>query len=49
MSPDYPFTEDGIQQNAPFDGGVYLIHSDTEWVYAGQAGNLDRRLKEHFR
>lgn len=49
MSPDYPFTEDGIQQNAPFDGGVYLIHSDTEWVYAGQANNLDRRLKEHFR
>ena len=20
-----------------------------EWVYAGQAGNLDRRLKEHYR
>ena len=49
MSPAYPFTEDGIQQNAPIDGGVYLIHSDTEWVYAGQASNLDRRLKEHFR
>ena len=49
MSPDYPFTEEGIQQNAPIDGGVYLIHSDSEWVYAGQASNLDRRLKEHFR
>ena len=49
MSPDYSFTEDGIQQNAPIDGGVYLIHSETKWVYAGQASNLDRRLKEHVR
>lgn len=48
IATDHPFTEDGILRYAPVAGGVYLIHSDTKWIYAGQSDNIYRRLNQHL-
>jgi len=43
------FTEAGIAKYAPRESGVYGIFNSGEWIYIGEAKDLEARLYEHVR
>ncbi len=45
----YAFTETGIANNAPAKSGVYAIYNKSEWIYVGEARDMQARLYEHLR
>ena len=47
----HSFTETDIAAYAPTGSGVYGIYngSANEWIYVGEAGNIETRLYEHYR
>lgn len=45
----FPFSEQGIAKYAPRDSGVYGIFNDREWIYIGEAKDMETRLYEHVR
>lgn len=45
----YPFSESGIAGYAPRGSGVYGIYNSGQWIYVGEAGDIEARLFEHLR
>lgn len=45
----YPFSEAGIAAYAPTVSGVYGIYNSDVWIYVGEAGDMEKRLYEHYR
>ena len=45
----YQFSETGIAGNAPIRSGVYGIFNSIAWIYVGEAGDMQKRLYEHYR
>src|SRR6266566_685949 len=45
----FSFSESGIATYAPRESGVYGIFNGTEWVYIGEARDMEARLYEHLR
>lgn len=45
----YDFTEIGIATYAPRESGVYGIYKSGEWIYIGEAKDMEARLYEHLR
>ena len=45
----YVFSESGIAQYAPRKSGVYGIYKNGEWIYIGEAKDIEARLYEHVR
>ncbi|MBL8230752.1 MAG: hypothetical protein JNL98_19825 [Bryobacterales bacterium] len=43
-----PFTASGIQTFAPAVSGVYGISNSQEWIYIGEADDIQRALMDHF-
>jgi len=48
-SSGYDFTEKGIATYAPRESGVYGIFNSGEWIYIGEAKDMEARLYEHLR
>jgi excinuclease UvrABC nuclease subunit len=48
-SSSYSFTENGIATYAPRESGVYGIFNSGEWIYIGEAKDMEARLYEHLR
>jgi len=48
-STGYDFTEKGIATYAPRESGVYGIYNSGEWIYNGEAKDMEARLYEHVR
>jgi excinuclease UvrABC nuclease subunit len=48
-STGYSFTERGIASYAPRESGVYGIYNNSEWIYIGEAKDIEARLYEHIR
>lgn len=44
-----PFSEAGIASYAPRESGVYGIYNSKEWIYIGEAKDMEARLYEHLR
>ncbi len=44
----YPFTAQGIAAYAPARSGVYGIFKQGDWIYIGEAGNIQTRLYDHL-
>lgn len=47
--PGVPFTESAIAAHAPAAPGVYAIGTAREWIFVGEAENLQEQLLEHRR
>jgi excinuclease UvrABC nuclease subunit len=45
----FSFTESGIASYAPRESGVYGIYNSGEWIYIGEAKDIEARLYEHVR
>ena len=45
----FDFTEGGIASFAPRESGVYGIYNSGEWIYVGEAKDMEARLYEHLR
>jgi len=45
----FDFTEKGIATYAPRESGVYGIYNSGEWIYIGEAKDMEARLYEHLR
>ena len=45
----FNFTEGGIAGYAPRESGVYGIYNSGEWIYVGEAKDMEARLYEHLR
>lgn len=45
----YSFSENGIATYAPRNSGVYGIYNSSEWIYVGEAGDMEASLYEHLR
>lgn len=45
----YSFSEQGIAASAPRASGVYAIYNNTEWIYVGEAKDIEARLYQHLR
>jgi len=45
----FTFTEKGIATYAPRQSGVYGIYNGTEWIYVGEAKDMEERLYAHLR
>jgi predicted GIY-YIG superfamily endonuclease len=43
------FTEAGILASAPRASGVYGIFNGNEWIYIGEAADMEARLFDHLR
>jgi hypothetical protein len=43
-----PFTSGAIQMYAPLTSGVYGISNASEWIYVGEADNIQDALLEHL-
>ena len=43
-----PFTPGAIQMHAPVASGVYGISNAREWIYIGQADNIQDALLNHL-
>lgn len=43
------FSEAGILATAPRASGVYGIFNAAEWIYVGEAGDMETRLFDHLR
>jgi excinuclease UvrABC nuclease subunit len=43
------FSETGIATYAPRESGVYGIFNGTEWIYIGEAHDIEARLYDHLR
>ena len=43
------FTEAGVLASAPRASGVYGIFNANEWIYIGEAGDMEARLFDHLR
>jgi len=43
------FSEAGILATAPRASGVYAIFNANEWIYIGEAGDMEARLFDHLR
>jgi hypothetical protein len=43
------FSEAGILATAPRTSGVYGIFNANEWIYIGEAGDMEARLFDHLR
>ena len=48
-STGFDFTESGIASFAPRESGVYGIYNSGEWIYVGEAKDMEARLYEHLR
>jgi predicted GIY-YIG superfamily endonuclease len=48
-SQGYSFTEQGITTYAPRSSGVYGIYNSQEWIYIGEAEDVEARLFQHLR
>jgi excinuclease UvrABC nuclease subunit len=48
-STSYNFSELGIATYAPRESGVYGIFNSGEWIYIGEAKDMEARLYEHLR
>jgi excinuclease UvrABC nuclease subunit len=46
---NYSFSESGIATYAPRQSGVYGIFNSAEWIYIGEAKDIEGRLYEHLR
>ncbi len=44
----HPFTAEGVQSYAPVAPGVYGISNAREWIYVGQADDIQRTLLTHL-
>ncbi len=44
-----PFTQSAIRMYAPFVSGVYGISNAHEWIYIGEAGNIQDALLARLR
>lgn len=44
-----PFTSGAIRTYAPMAGGVYGISNAQEWIFVGEADNIQVALLEHLR
>ena len=42
------FTAVSIQKNAPDCSGVYALTNSREWIFVGEANNIQARLMEHL-
>ncbi len=42
------FTASAIERDAPAASGVYGLSNPSEWIYIGEADNIQARLREHF-
>jgi len=49
MSSGITFSELGIAKYAPRESGVYGIYNNSEWIYIGEAQDIEARLYEHIR
>jgi len=45
----FAFSESGIATYAPRGSGVYGIYNGSEWIYIGEAQDIEARLYEHVR
>jgi len=45
----FAFSEFGIASYAPRESGVYGIYNSKEWIYIGEAKDIEARLYEHIR
>ncbi|MGO9840462.1 MAG: GIY-YIG nuclease family protein [Candidatus Acidiferrales bacterium] len=45
----FSFSERGIATYAPRESGVYGIYDSSEWIYIGEARDIEARLYEHLR
>lgn len=43
------FTAISVQKNAPECSGVYGLSNGLEWVFIGEAGNIQAQLMTHLR
>jgi len=43
------FNEAGILASAPRGSGIYGIFNASEWIYVGEAGDMEARLLDHSR
>jgi predicted GIY-YIG superfamily endonuclease len=48
QSESYPFTREGIEENAPSAGGVYVLFDQQRFVYVGETDNIQRSLARHL-
>lgn len=48
-NPDsYPFSRASVDLSAPEESGIYVLRSETTWVYIGEAENIRARLIQHL-
>lgn len=45
----YTFSESGILASAPKKSGVYVIYNQAQWIYVGEAQDIELRLLSHQR
>ncbi len=45
----FTYSEQGIASYAPRASGVYGIYNSSEWIYIGEARDMEARLYEHIR
>lgn len=43
-----PLTSEGVQMYAPIAAGVYGVSNAHEWIYIGEADNIQGALLEHL-
>ena len=46
---DYAFTVESIRANAPARSGVYGLYSPSQWIFIGEAQDIQARLLAHYR
>ena len=44
-----PSTENGVATYAPRASGVYGIYNNNQWIYVGEAQDMEARLYAHLR
>lgn len=44
----YPFTREGIEENAPSGGGVYVLFDQQRFTYVGESDDVRQSLVRHL-
>lgn len=44
----YPFTREGIEENAPSGSGVYVLFDQERFIYVGESDDVRQSLMRHL-
>jgi len=44
----YSFTREGIEENAPSGGGVYVLFDQQRFIYVGESDDIRQSLIQHL-